>query len=333
MLKGSNFEEVESSNSSETLKQSYWNMIFTKAAAESTTLTIHELSNLTLRCVITMNNSSDSSNTHFTSENSDTSSLDPFPTETTDTVQSFTCTHEVSSDYHSLQEKLSTPLIVTDFNSETWEITDNESLDSFLKGEKPAAPTTSVLSSNTTVLTSEGQTTFSPSQQLITEDKTANLSWSDKAKDHNSCDREEESDLDWVWDTAEDDIDSENLSESEEERDLIHDPLIPENLKLLSKADICHYLPDCVTLLEVLQKQFDDWKISWKNSDFNTRKSSNHTNLKKISTWIYDLDNTDFLWWLGQQKYLKGELISVETALSWHLYTLLTEENHKVLQI
>ena len=280
-----------------------------------------------------MNNPPDPSNTHFTSENSGTSPLDPFPTETTDTVQPFTCTCEVSPDYHPLQGKPSTPPIVTDFDGETWEITDNEPLDSFPKGGKPAAPTTSVLSSNTTALASEGQTTFSPSQQLVTEDKTADLSRPDKAKDHNSCDGGEEPDLDWVWDAAEDDVDSEDLSESEEERDLVHDPLIPENLELLSKADIRCYLPNCVTLLGVLWKQFGDWKISWKNPDFDTRKPSNHTNPKKVPTWIYDLDDADFLWWLGQRKYPKGELIPVETALSWHLYALLTEENRKALRI
>ena len=66
-----------------------------------------------------MNNSSDSLNTHFTSENSGTLSLNLFLTETTDIVQPFTHTHEVSLNYHSLQEKLSTPLIVTNFNDET----------------------------------------------------------------------------------------------------------------------------------------------------------------------------------------------------------------------
>ena len=291
-------------------------MIFTKAAAESTTLTIHELSNLTPWCVIIMNNSSDPSNTHFTSENSGTSPLNLFLIKTTDTVQSFTHTHEVSSNYHSLQEILSTLSIVTDFNDETWEITDNKPLNSFLKGEKPTASTISILSSNTTALTSEDQITFSPSQQLVTKDKTTDLSWLNKVKDHNSYDREEESDLDWVWDAVKNDIDSKNLSESEEERDLVHDLLISENLKLLLKADICCYLPDCVTLLGVLWKQFDNWKISWKNSDFDMRKPLNHINLKKVSTQIYDLDNTDFLWWLDQWKYLKRELIPVETALS-----------------
>ena len=159
------------------------------------------------------------------------------------------------------------------------------------------------------------------------------LSQLNKVKDHNSHDEKEESDLDRVWDAAENNVDSENLSESEEERDLVHNSLILENLKLLLKVNIHCYLPDCVILLEVLWKQFDDWKISWKNLDFDMRKSSNHTNLKKVSIWIYDLNNADFLWWLDQQKYLKRELISVETALSWHLYALLTEKNHKALWI
>ena len=110
-----------------------------------------------------MNNSSDSLNTHFTSENSGTSPLDLFLIKTTDTVQSFTHTCEVSLNYHSLQEKLSTPLIVTNFDDEIWEITDNKLLNSFPIGEKPAASTTSVLSFNTTALTSEDQTTFSSS--------------------------------------------------------------------------------------------------------------------------------------------------------------------------
>ena len=262
ILKESNFEEVESSNLSETLKQSYWNTIFTKAAAELTTLTIYELSNLTPQCVIIMNNSSDSLNTHFTLKNSGTSSLDLFLIKTTDTVQSFTHTHEVSPNYHPLQEKSSTSLIVTNFNDKTWEITDNKSLNSFPKGEKLTASTTSVLLFNTIILTSEDQTTFLSSQQLVTKDETADLSQLNKAKDHNFYDEREESDLDWVWDTAENDVDSENLSESEKERDLIHDSLISENLKLLLKANIYHYLPNCVTLLGVLWKQFDDWKIS-----------------------------------------------------------------------
>ena len=229
-------------------------MIFTKAVTESTTLTIHKLLNLTSWCVIVMNNSSDPLNTHFTSENSGTSPLDLFLTKTINTVQSFTHTHKVSSDYHSLQEKLSTPLIVTDFDDKTWEITNNELLNSFLKGKKLTALTTSVLLFNIIILTSEDQTTFLSDQQLITEDETVNLSQLNKVKDYNSCDEKKESDLDWVWDAAENNVDSENLLESEEERDLIHDSLISENLKLLLKADIHHYLPDCVILLEVLQK-------------------------------------------------------------------------------